>query len=47
MEDCQGIHCIPNNENILDDKYFQVPGASLIEENKSNFFLINRKILCP
>jgi hypothetical protein len=47
MEGRQDIHCIPNNENILDDKYSQVLEASIREENKTSInktsFLANRK----
>jgi hypothetical protein len=34
MEDRQGIHCIPNNGNIPDDKYVQVLEASSIKEKQ-------------
>jgi hypothetical protein len=31
MEDRQDIHCMPNTESILDDKYSPVLGASLMK----------------
>ena len=41
MEDHLDIHCIWNNENIPDDKFDQVLGASLVQ-NRS---LIELKFL--